>query len=175
MAYLIQQSLFKIRFRYVQRCVSFIRKKYYSLYGMQVGKKTFLPEIYTNWPHKIIIGDNCIVEHCIHFKHDGIWSEGASICIGNNIFLGFGSEFNIRKLITIGDNTLIASGCKFIDHDHGISVSELMSGQNGIEKPIKIGTDVWLGCNVIVLKGVEIGNGAIVAAGAVVTKSVPPY
>nr|WP_276561043.1 CatB-related O-acetyltransferase [Vibrio scophthalmi] len=39
----------------------------------------------------------------------------------------------------------------------------------------KIGNDVWIGCNSIILPGVEIGNGAIVAAGSIVTKSVPPY
>ena len=41
--------------------------------------------------------------------------------------------------------------------------------------PIKIGNDVWIGCNSIILKGVTIGDGAIVAAGSVVTKDVPDY
>ena len=49
-----------------------------------------------------------------------------------------------------------------------------MGPQQGIEKAISIGNDVWLGCNVIVLKGVEIGDGAIIGAGAVVTKSILP-
>jgi acetyltransferase-like isoleucine patch superfamily enzyme len=43
------------------------------------------------------------------------------------------------------------------------------------EKPIKIGNDVWTGANVIILGGLTIGDGAIIAAGAVVTKDVPPY
>jgi acetyltransferase-like isoleucine patch superfamily enzyme len=49
-----------------------------------------------------------------------------------------------------------------------------MRNQPGPEKPIRLGQDVWLGCNVVVLKGIEIGDGAIVAAGAVVTKSIGP-
>ena len=44
--------------------------------------------------------------------------------------------------------------------------------QIGKEMPIIIGRDVWIGCNVVVLKGSNIGNGAIVAAGSVVTKSI---
>lgn len=44
-----------------------------------------------------------------------------------------------------------------------------------VRKPIVIGDDVWIGMNVIILKGVKIGTGAIIAAGAVVTKEVPPY
>jgi acetyltransferase-like isoleucine patch superfamily enzyme len=43
------------------------------------------------------------------------------------------------------------------------------------QKKIIIGENVWLGCNVAVLKGANIGDGAVVAAGAVVTKSIPPY
>jgi carbonic anhydrase/acetyltransferase-like protein (isoleucine patch superfamily) len=40
---------------------------------------------------------------------------------------------------------------------------------------VRIGNDVWIGCYVVIMPGVEIGNGAIVAAGSIVTKSVPPY
>jgi acetyltransferase-like isoleucine patch superfamily enzyme len=49
-----------------------------------------------------------------------------------------------------------------------------MRTQPSTQQAIKLGSDVWLGCNVVVLKGVEIGDGAIIAAGAVVTKSILP-
>jgi len=175
MSYFFQQSLFIIRFRYIKRSIGYLRKKYYTLYGMKIGTSTFLPEIYINWPHQVTIGNQCTLEHNIFLKYDGVWKKEPSIFIGDAVFIGAGCEFNIREGISIGNNTLIASGCKFIDHDHGISRSELMNAQSGIEKPIKIGDDVWLGCNVIVLKGVEIGKGAIVAAGAVITKSIGDY
>ncbi len=175
MSYFFQQSLFIIRFRYIKRSIGYLRKKYYTLYGMKIGISTFLPEIYINWPHQVIIGNQCTLEHNIFLKYDGVWKKGPSICIGDTVFIGAGCEFNIREGINVGANTLIASGCKFIDHDHGISKHELMRIQPGAEKAIKIGADVWLGCNVIVLKGVEIGHGAIVAAGAVVTKSISSY
>jgi acetyltransferase-like isoleucine patch superfamily enzyme len=75
--------------------------------------------------------------------------------------------------LTIGDDTLIASGVKIIDHDHGKSSGSLISQQQAVESPISIGRDVWIGVNAVLLKGVAIGDGAIIGAGSVVTRSVP--
>lgn len=141
---------------------------------MAIGRQTYLPKIHVSWPHKVSIGNRCKIEPGSSFKFDGIWSSGFSIVIGDHVFLGTGCEFNITKGISIGCDSLIASGCRFIDHDHGMVIGQLMRMQEGKEGSINIGRDVWLGCNVIVLKGVEIGDGAIVAAGAVVTKSIQP-
>jgi acetyltransferase-like isoleucine patch superfamily enzyme len=146
------------------------------LTGLKAGNYIYLPQTTRiTWPHKVTIGKNCTIEHNVVFKHDGPYTAGKSILIGNNVFIGNSCEFNIRKKITIADNTLIASGCKFIDHDHGIDKADLIRNQNGPELEIEIGEDVWLGVNVVVLKGVKIGNGAIIAANALVNKSVAPY
>lgn len=168
-----QQGAFIIKIRYVKGVSGWLRKKYYVLLGMKTGRHTTLPKMFVTWPHQVRIGDSCLLEHDIHFKFDGIWKPGPSIIIGNDVIIGFGCEFNIRARIVVGNHTLIASGCKFIDHDHGIAAGELVRNQPGPEIPITIGRDVWLGSNVVVLKGVEIGDGAIVAAGAVVSKNVP--
>jgi acetyltransferase-like isoleucine patch superfamily enzyme len=142
---------------------------------MKIGDQTELPKIYTTWPHKISIGRKCALERGISFKHDGAWEPGRSIKIGNNVFIGAGCEFNISESIEVGDNTLIAAGCRFVDHDHGVRIGVPMRQQVGPKIKIVVGADVWLGCNVIVLKGVTIGDGAVVAAGAVVTKSILPF
>lgn len=173
MSKVIQKAFFVIQWRYLKQLSSFVRKVWYYFQGMRVGYKTNLPSIKATWPHQISIGDNCNLEHGIYFKFDGIWKPGPSIIIQNNVFIGMGCEFNIRKKIVVGDNSLIASGCKFIDRDHGIALGELIGKQHGPEQEIIIGNDVWLGCNVVVLKGVNIADGAVVAAGAVVTKSIP--
>lgn len=172
MEHIIQQAGFVIRKRYWKRFISFFRKAGFRLLGMQVGENTTLPGMQVTWPHQVAIGNNCVLEEQIYFKFDGIRKPGPSIRIADHVFIGTGCEFNIRKLITIGASSLIASGCRFIDHDHGLAAGELMRKQHGLEKEIIIGSDVWLGCNVVVLKGVVIGDGAVVAAGAVVTKSI---
>ncbi len=98
-----------------------------------------------------------LLESDIFFKYDGIWEKGRSITIGNEVFIGKGCEFNINCKIVIHDYVNIASGCKFIDHDHGISASERIGPQKSVRAEIIIDEDAWLGVNVIVLKGVSIG------------------
>lgn len=174
MSYLLQQGAFVLRFRYGGRLLGAARRLKYALLGMRVGAGTHLPRLYVTWPHQVAIGEHCLLEHDTFFKFDGIWQAGPTIRLGNRVFVGSGCEFNIRQGIEVGDDALIASGCRFIDHDHGTDLATPMRTQPGPEAAIGIGRDAWLGCNVVVLKGVTIGSGAIVAAGAVVTRSVPP-
>lgn len=164
-----------IRFRTINNSFSNLRRLWFSFLGMKIGNGTNIPELYITWPHQVSLGKNCKLEININFKYDGPWLPGPRIVVGDTVFIGTNCEFNINEGIQIGNDCLIASGCKFIDHDHGINVDHLMHSQVGLQIPITIGNDVWLGCNVIVLKGVVIGDGAIVAAGAVVTKPIPAY
>jgi len=172
MARLLQHGLFVVRVRYIHKIKSFCRRQWLVFNGMKIGKQTNVPKMHYTWPHQVAIGDNCRLEHNIYFHYDGIWKQGPSIIIGNNAFIGFSCEFNITKKITIGNDCLIASGCKFIDHNHGTAQGSLMRKQKSSEDAIVIGNNVWLGVNVTVLKGITIGDGAVVAAGAVVTKSI---
>ena len=143
---------------------------------MQVGPGTLLPKVFVTWPHQISLGSRCTIEQHVYFKFDGTWSPGPSLIIGDNVFIGAGCEFNFRGKIDIGPDCLIAAGCRFIDHDHGSARRDIiMASQAGGEAPIVLEHDVWLGANVIVLKGVTIAHGAIVAAGGVVTNNIPAY
>lgn len=170
----VYQSGFVLRKRYWRRFLSFFRKKWLGILGMTIGSGSVVPAMSVTWPHQVSIGERCVLEDFISFKFDGIRKPGPSIRIGNNCFIGSACEFNIRLGISIGPDALIASGCRFIDHDHGIEPGQLIRNQHGSERAITIAANTWLGCNVIVLKGVEIGEGAVVAAGAVVTKSILP-
>ncbi|MEM6262149.1 MAG: acyltransferase [Bacteroidota bacterium] len=152
------------------------RKTYFRLGGAAFGKGTYLDRIYVTWPHQLKTGKNCKLEQGVYVKYDGIWKPGPSIFLGDQVFVGSNSEFNITCRLELHDHALIASGCRFIDHNHGYEDRSVpMNTQPCPEAAIVVEKDAWLGCNVVVLKGVTIGQGAIVAAGAVVTQSVPAY
>jgi acetyltransferase-like isoleucine patch superfamily enzyme len=168
-----QKFLFVARFRFAFKCGAILRNWLYRMQGMYIGENTYLPKIYTTWPNQVYIGSNCKLERDIFFKYDGIWRNQKSIFIDDEVFIGNRCEFNISHSIHIGRYSNIASGCKFIDHDHGKELGKRIGPQPSSGEMIIIEQDVWLGSNVIVLKGVTLGSGAIVAAGAVVTKSVP--
>jgi len=172
MSKLLQKGIFNLRVRCIFPLASYLRKLWLLTQGMKIGKQVSIAPIRVTWPHQIMLKNNCILEHSVYFKYSSYWKKGPSIILGERVFVGNNCEFNISKYIEIGDDTNIAAGCKFIDHDHGIKLGELIGGQECKEDPIKIGNGVWLGFNVIVLKGVTIGDGAVVAAGAVVTKSI---
>ena len=151
-----------------------IRTLVWRTRGTCIGKGTRLsPRTEFTWPHQVTIGANCILQSGIFFNYSHYWTAGPSICLRDRVFVGRNVEFNIQGRIEIGDDTLIASGCFFVDHDHGRHGDRPMNRQESVIEPISVGRNVWIGANVTVLKGVSIGEGAVVAAGAVVTMSVP--
>ena len=88
-------------------------------------------------------------------------------------------HFKLVDVLTAAENIVIGNQCMFannfvvVDHDHdrkdGKILKELVSA------PVKIGNNVWCGANVTVLKGVTIGDGAVIAAGSVVNRDVAAY
>lgn len=165
--------MFYLRFRIWNKFKNIVYISYWKFLGMEIGSKTKLNKIAALWPHKISIGKFCSLEDNIVFTFDGPWTKDRCILIKENVFIGRNCEFNIKYGITIQSYSNISSGCKFIDHNHGIKIGQLIGPQPSSGEAITIEEDVWLGVNVVVLKGVIIGKGAVVGAGAVVNKSIP--
>lgn len=118
----------------------------------------------------------------IHHKGDFRIHARASIRNAQNIFLGKNVRITMdccvwaeqHSKIIFGDNVLVGPGVKMFCGNHGTTLSGIpMVYQERREKDIKIGNDVWIGANSVIVSGVNINDGAIVAAGAVVTKDVP--
>ena len=95
---------------------------------------------------------------------------GKNITIGKDVFLNMGCKFQDQGGIFIGDGSLIGHNVVLVTLNHAMDPADRATM---IPAPIHIGKRVWIGANATVLPGVTIGDGAIVAAGAVVTKDVP--
>lgn len=94
---------------------------------------------------------------------------GKNIHLGKNVFINSGCRFQDQGGIHIGDNALIGHNVVLATLNHEENPEKR---GNLIPSPIRIGNDVWIGSNAVILPGVTIGDGAIVAAGAVVTRDV---
>ncbi len=99
-------------------------------------------------------------------------SKGGTLKVGNNSRIN-GVHISVSKLVEIHDNVRIAPYCVIVDSDFH-KVDDHFSN-DGVSKPIIIEDDVWITMRCMILRGVKIGRGAVIAAGAVVTKDVPPY
>lgn len=95
---------------------------------------------------------------------------GKNITIGKNVFINSGCRFQDQGGITIGDGALIGHNVVLATLNHDFDPENRGTMHPA---PIKIGKNVWIGANATVVPGVTIGDGSIVAAGAVVTKDVP--
>ena len=155
---------------------------------VKYGKNLLLkgvPVIFNKAGAELIIGDNVTIKSSFLSNLVGLYSRaiivtrapGAYVHIGNNVGIS-GATIYARKGITIGDNTAIGGNVKILDNDfHPIEVETrnlLLADPNGGEselipsREIKIGKNCFIGCNAIILKGSELGDGCVVGAGAVV-------
>lgn len=93
----------------------------------------------------------------------------AGVKFGKNCFVGAGVEFDGLRpdLIEIGDESLITSGCKILTHFINPDDRDFYLGS------VKIGSNVFIGVNALIVNSVTIGDNAMIGAGSVVTKDIP--
>ena len=92
---------------------------------------------------------------------------------GKKVFINANCTFQPAGGVEFGDDIFVGSDVKFYTTIHPIDPEERAAGKAFV-RPIKINSKVWIGGNVTILPGVEIGEGTTIGAGAVVTRSIPP-
>lgn len=97
---------------------------------------------------------------------------GKNITIGKNVFFNSGCRFQDQGGIAIGDGVLIGHNVVIATINHGLDPKEERKNHYA---PVVIGSHAWIGSNATILPGVTVGEWAVVAAGAVVSKDVEPY
>jgi acetyltransferase-like isoleucine patch superfamily enzyme len=98
---------------------------------------------------------------------------GGSIRIARRVWLGPYVVIYGHGGVEIGEQTLISMHCTILSSNHAIpAIGTLIRDMPDDLRPTRIGRDVWIGANAVILGGVTIGDGAVVAAGAVVAKDV---
>jgi acetyltransferase-like isoleucine patch superfamily enzyme len=134
------------------RVVNAFKSAYLRLFfGAKVGKKVvFYPSVWIFTGRNLVVGDN------VDFAKDVLVTTDGGVTIGHRTLIGY------RTQILSGNHTVPPKPQRIFDSGH-------------TKAPVKIGDDVWIGANTIILPGVEIGEGAVIAAGSVVTKNVPAF
>ena len=94
---------------------------------------------------------------------------GKNITIGRRVFINAGCHFQDHGGVTLGDGCLIGHNVVFATLDHGTAPEDRGAMYPA---PIRLGKNVWVGSNSTILRGVTVGDNAIIAAGSVVTKDV---
>ncbi|MCR4405508.1 MAG: acyltransferase [Anaerolineae bacterium] len=148
--------------------------------NLRMGSHCFIDDYVTIYAHPgaqggVYLADNV---HLYRWSIVELGKGDGSLHIGSNTYIQAGCILNaFVASINIGANCMIAQHCAFMPYQHSFTDP----GRPMREQPltsrgdIVLEDDVWLGVNVCVLDGVTIGQGAIVGAGAVVTKDIPPY
>ncbi|MGQ0627762.1 MAG: acyltransferase [Phycisphaerales bacterium] len=146
----------------------------YRALGAQIGVGCRMSRVMIPYnPWDVQLGDRVSLDNHIVLLCVGPQTGKRKIVIGDMVYCNRFTMFDASELVEIGNDVMIGPHCYITDHDHGIEPGQSVHTQPLRSAPTRIGTGCWIGAQVTVLKGVTIGDGAIVAAGSVVTRDIP--
>lgn len=93
--------------------------------------------------------------------------KGAELVIGKNCGLSGRNWITVRERVVIGDDVIFGPGTMVYDHDHDFTTRDGIKDGKYLTAPVKIGNNVWIGADCIILRGTEIGDNCVVGAGCV--------
>jgi acetyltransferase-like isoleucine patch superfamily enzyme len=111
------------------------------------------------------------VDETFHLIPPVFTDHGVNIRVGRNVFVNQGCRFNDVGGIEVADDVMLGPNVSLITSGHPLDPAQRRTGVTSA--PIRIGRNVWIGASAVILQGVTIGDDAVVAAGAVVTRDVP--
>lgn len=106
-------------------------------------------------------------------RHTHLQAKYGALCVGPDGFIGHGTTIMARQGVTIGADCLIAEYVTIRDQNHDYMAGKPLRCQGFVCAKISIGNNVWIGAKATILPGVTIGDNAVVAANAVVTRDIP--
>ena len=155
--------LFKNRVKF-----SITEKSFYVSWAKRI--LTILPVVKRNFTRSILVWKGAEIHPTAEVGKISAPGHKNKLKIGSNTFIGQ-VEFALHDTITIGNNVCINDGCLLLSGSHNINDPFWVH----VKKPIIVEDFVWIATNVIILPGVRIGKGAVIGAGAVVSKDIPEY
>lgn len=142
--------------------------------SLSIGRQVFIPrsiEVLGNDDGSILIGDQVSIDSGARLHV----ANKATLRVGDRVGIGPYNFLNAFDDLTIGGDTMFGPFVNVNCADHGMDRLAPMREQAGYYGPVTIGSDCWLGAMVVVTRGVTIGDGAVVGAGSIVTRDIPPY
>lgn len=153
----------------------FIGKVLYNLIGihlpMSFSKCSFGSRKFRQFCAKLILGERC--GKWVNIEKGVKFGEGLTLKDG----AGIGAYSQIPSDVIIGEKVMMGQECLMFTANHRTDRLDIPMGFQGHteSRTIVIDDDVWIGARVTILPGVHVGKGAVIGAGAVVTRDVPPY
>lgn len=160
--------------RVVEGIKSRWRNFYYRVLGVKIHGYVWMREI--EIPRNFVaveLAAQCALDRGVVLLCSGDAQAHPKIFIGTRTYINRNTFLDAVQSITIGIDCAIGPGCYITDHDHGQNLKFPPLQQPLVAKPTRIGDRVWIGANVTVLKGVTVGDDAIIGAGSVVTQDLP--